>query len=97
MDGEVVSRIIAGRAKGRRLGTPTGANTRPTTDRVTTQPSRASTSTPTTAITIARVMAVDRWSALLAYAWTRWQWCAAYPELARRTEAPLAESRARRA
>ena len=36
-----------------------------------------------------------RWSALLAYAWTRWQWCAAYPELARRTEAPLAESRAR--
>ena len=28
-----MSRIIAGRAKGRRLGTPTGANTRPTTDR----------------------------------------------------------------
>lgn len=28
-----MSRIIAGRAKGRRLGTPKGANTRPTTDR----------------------------------------------------------------
>ena len=36
-----------------------------------------------------------RWSALLAYAWTRWQWCAAYPELALRTESALAESRAR--
>lgn len=33
MDGEVVSRIIAGRAKGRRVVTPRGANTRPTTDR----------------------------------------------------------------
>ena len=28
-----MSRIIAGRAKGRRLATPKGANTRPTTDR----------------------------------------------------------------
>lgn len=33
MDGEVVSRIIAGRAKGRRLAAPKGSNTRPTTDR----------------------------------------------------------------
>ena len=28
-----MSRIIAGKAKGRRLETPKGANTRPTTDR----------------------------------------------------------------
>ena len=37
----------------------------------------------------------SRWSALLAYVRARWQWCAAYPELALRTESPLAESRAR--
>ena len=36
-----------------------------------------------------------RWAALLAYVWMRWQWCAAYPELALRTESALAESRAR--
>jgi len=33
MDGEVVSRIISGSAKGRRVATPKGAHTRPTTDR----------------------------------------------------------------
>ncbi|SHI53298.1 16S rRNA (guanine966-N2)-methyltransferase [Tessaracoccus bendigoensis DSM 12906] len=33
MDGEVVSRIISGSAKGRRLATPKGDATRPTTDR----------------------------------------------------------------
>ncbi len=36
-----------------------------------------------------------RWAALMAYVWTRWQWCAAFPELARRTEPTLAEARAR--
>jgi diguanylate cyclase (GGDEF)-like protein/PAS domain S-box-containing protein len=36
-----------------------------------------------------------RWAALVAYVWTRWQWCAAYPELATRTESALAEARAR--
>ncbi len=37
----------------------------------------------------------NRWSALLAYARARWQWCAAYPELAQRGEPALAEWRAR--
>jgi len=36
-----------------------------------------------------------RWAALLAYLWTRWQWCAAFPELALRTESALSEARAR--
>jgi diguanylate cyclase (GGDEF)-like protein/PAS domain S-box-containing protein len=36
-----------------------------------------------------------RWAALVAYVWTRWQWCAAYPELSLRTESALAEARAR--
>ena len=36
-----------------------------------------------------------RWSALVAYAWLRWHWCAAYPELALKTESALAEARLR--
>ncbi len=36
-----------------------------------------------------------RWAALVAYAWLRWHWCAAYPELAARTESALAEARLR--
>jgi diguanylate cyclase (GGDEF)-like protein/PAS domain S-box-containing protein len=44
---------------------------------------------------LARLLSTDlynRWAALLAYVWARWQWCAAHPELANRTEAALAES-----
>ncbi|HEY0133327.1 MAG TPA: EAL domain-containing protein [Nannocystis sp.] len=36
-----------------------------------------------------------RWAALMSYLWTRWQWCAAFPELALRTESALSEARAR--
>lgn len=36
-----------------------------------------------------------RWVALMSYLWTRWQWCAAFPELALRTESALSEARAR--
>jgi diguanylate cyclase (GGDEF)-like protein/PAS domain S-box-containing protein len=36
----------------------------------------------------------NRWAALLGYARARWQWCAAHPELAERTESALAEARA---
>ena len=36
-----------------------------------------------------------RWTALIAYTWLRWHWCAAYPELAARTESALAEARLR--
>jgi diguanylate cyclase (GGDEF)-like protein/PAS domain S-box-containing protein len=33
-----------------------------------------------------------RWAALLGYVWARWQWCAAHPELANRTESALGEA-----
>jgi diguanylate cyclase (GGDEF)-like protein/PAS domain S-box-containing protein len=44
---------------------------------------------------LARLLSTDlynRWASLLAYVWARWQWCAAHPDLASRTEAALAES-----